>query len=325
MMAHTDRHLRYLLRLISRRVMLYSEMLTTGALLHGDPERRLAFDPAEHPLALQLGGSDPAALAAAAHIAEDAGYDEVNLNLGCPSERVQSGRFGACLMAEPELVADCVGAMLAAVRIPVTVKTRIGIDARDSYEELAAFVARLAAAGCGTFIVHARKAWLSGLSPKQNRELPPLRHEVVHRLKRDFPALEIILNGGIRSVAEARAQLEHVDGVMIGRAACSNPFLLAQADREIFGATTAAPERHEVLLRYTDYAERQLAAGALLPRISRHLLGVFQGRPGARAFRRHLATRGTRPGAGVEVLRQALALAQDRQARHGLVLEEFAG
>jgi tRNA-dihydrouridine synthase A len=305
MMAHTDRHFRFLLRLISSRVMLYTEMLTTGALLRGDPARRLAFDPAEHPVGIQLGGSDPRALAESARIAEGAGFDEVNLNVGCPSDRVSSGRFGACLMAEPELVAECAASMLAAVRIPVSVKSRIGIDDRDGYEDLARFVGIVAAAGCNIFIVHARKAWLRGLSPRQNREVPPLRLDLVHRLKREFPHLEIIVNGGVGSLEEARRQLAGVDGVMIGRAACVNPYLLAGADREIFGMGAGLPSRRAVFSRFVDYAEARFAEGEAVHHVARHALGLLQGQPGARSFRRLLSSRPRDPG----VLREALEFA----------------
>lgn len=307
MMAHTDRHFRYLLRLLSGRVMLYSEMLTTGAVLNGDPSRRLAFDPSEHPVGLQLGGSDPVELARAAAVAEATGYDEINLNVGCPSDRVREGRIGACLMAEPRLVAECVAAMRTAVRIPVTVKSRIGIDDRDSYEDLVRFIEPVAAAGCTVFIVHARKACLNGLSPRENREIPPLRHEYVHRLKREFPHLEIILNGGICSLAEVKEHLAHVDGVMIGRAACDDPYVLAGADREIFGTRTLPATRHEVLERFMDYMETRLALGDALHGMARHALGLFHGQPGARAFRRRLSLQSTSPGAGIEVMREALA------------------
>jgi tRNA-dihydrouridine synthase A len=307
MMEWTDRHCRYLLRLISRRAVLYTEMVTTGALVHGHAERHLRYDPAEHPVALQLGGSDPAELAHCAHMGAAAGYDEINLNVGCPSDRVQSGRFGACLMAEPALVADCVAAMVEAVDIPVTVKTRIGIDERDSYEHLAAFVARVAGAGCRCFIVHARKAWLQGLSPKENREVPPLRYELVHRLKQDFPQLEIVVNGGLKDLEACAAQLEHVDGVMVGRAAYHNPYLLAEVDRRFHGEAGMPPSEEAVVEHYIEYVERELAQGVPLSRMSRHLVGLFAGRPGARAWRRVLSEGATCKGAGSEVIRAALA------------------
>ena len=318
MMERTDRHCRYFLRLISRRALLYTEMVTSAALVHGDRARLLAFDPAEHPLALQLGGSDPRELALAARIGAEAGYDEINLNVGCPSDRVQSGRFGACLMAEPGLVADCVVAMGAAVDLPVTVKCRIGIDDQDSEAALDRFVAEVAAAGCRTFIVHARKAWLQGLSPKENREVPPLDYGRVYALKRARPDLQIILNGGIVGLDDCAGHLDHVDGVMLGRAAYQDPYLLARVDREIFGDIAPVPSRAEILERFMPYAAGQLARGVRLHQMTRHLLGLYQGRPGARAFRRHLSEQGSRPGAGVGVLRQALALVEGAPAAPAL-------
>jgi tRNA-dihydrouridine synthase A len=306
MMDWTDRHERYFLRLIAGRALLYTEMIPTGAILRGDPARALRFDPAEHPVALQLGGCDPEELARCAGLGAARGYDEVNLNVGCPSDRVQSARFGACLMAEPELVAACVRAMRGATEAPVTVKTRIGIDQQDSYEFLCRFVEAVAAAGCGTLILHARKAWLSGLSPKQNREVPPLRYEVVHCVKADFPELEIILNGGIRTLDQAQAQLPHVDGVMIGREAYHNPFVLAEWERALLGVAEPAPGRVEIAARLLPYIERECAAGTPLFAITRHILGLFNGLPGARAWRRHLSEAARRPGAGAEVIREAL-------------------
>ncbi len=306
MMDWTDRHDRYFLRLITRHALLYTEMVTTGAILHGDRERLLGYDPAEQPLVLQLGGSDPVELAACAVIAEDLGYREVNLNVGCPSDRVQSGRFGACLMAEPELVAECVAAMQAAVDIPVTVKTRIGIDDKDSYAELTHFVAVNATAGCRTFIIHARKAWLKGLSPKQNREIPPLRYEVVYQLKEDFPELEIVINGGISTLDQVQEHLEVVDGVMLGRAAYQNPYVLAQVDRRFFAETKNTPTRHQIIERLIPYVEQQLCRGVYLSSITRHILGLFQGQPGARTWRRYLSENTHRPGAGAEVILAAL-------------------
>lgn len=306
MLDWTDRHYRYFIRLLSRHTLLYTEMVTTGAILRGDRQRLLAHDPTEHPLALQLGGSDPAELARCARIAADWGYDEINLNVGCPSDRVQSGRFGACLMAEPDLVAACVAAMRAATDLPVTVKTRIGIDERDSYQELADFVRRVAAGGCTVFIVHARKAWLSGLSPKENREIPPLRHEVVHRLKRDFPELTIVLNGGLTTLEQVTEHLQQVDGVMIGRAAYENPYLLAEVDRRFFGSSAPPPNRHQVVRALLPYLEERLRAGTPLQCMTRPILGLFQGIPGARAWRRVLSERAWRHGAGVEVVEAAL-------------------
>ena len=286
MLDCTDRHFRYFARLLSRHAWLYTEMVPVTALLHGEPERWLVHDPAEHPVALQLGGSDPSLLARAAALGEAAGFAEINLNVGCPSDRVQAGRFGACLIAEPELVAECVAAMRARARIPVTAKTRIGIDHRDRYEDLHRFVSTVAAAGCKVFVVHARKAWLKGLSPRQNRRVPPLRHEFVHRLKADFPALEIVLNGGLRDLSDAHAHLEHVDGVMLGRAVAENPFLLAGVDPLFYGTPAPLTSRHAALRAYLPYAERQVAQGVPPRRVLRPLVGLFQGCPGARAWRR---------------------------------------
>ncbi len=291
-MARTDRHYRYLARLISRRAMLYSEMITTGALLQGNASRYLAYDAAEHPLALQLGGCVPADMARCARLAEEANYDEVNINVGCPSSRVKAARFGACLMAEPKVVADCVAAMRAAVKIPVTVKTRIGIDSQDSFEALANFIDVVSVAGCETFIIHARKAWLNGLSPRENRELPPLRYEVVYLCKRLFPRLEIIINGGIKTLAQAKKHLTFVDGVMLGRAAYHNPYLLAAVDRAFYNAMNAPLTRDEVLERYLLYLEAQRAQGVSPGRIVPCLMGLFQGQPGARAWRRFLSEDG---------------------------------
>ena len=305
MLDWTDRHYRYFARLITRHTLLYTEMVTTGALVHGERERFLRFDRAEHPLALQLGGSEPAEMAACARMGADWGYDEINMNVGCPSDRVQSGRFGACLMAEPALVADCVAAMKAAVNVPVTVKTRIGIDQRDSFEELATFTEQVAAAGCDALIVHARKAWLQGLSPKENRDVPPLRYDVVLRLKEAFPRLPMVINGGITTMAQARAHLERVDGVMIGREAYQNPWILAAADAEVFGDRAPPPTPMAVLDGILPYIERRLAEGVPLNTITRHLLGLFHGRPGAKAWRRHLSEHAHRSGAGFGVLLDA--------------------
>jgi tRNA-dihydrouridine synthase A len=294
-------------------VWLYPETITTGAILHGDRARFLAFDPAEHPVALQLGGSDPADMAACAVEGERAGYDEINMNVGCPSDRTQSGRMGACLMGEFDTVAKCVEAMRRAVDVPVTVKTRIGIDDHDSYEFLADFVRRVADAGCETFIVHARKAWLSGLSPKENREVPPLRYDVVHALKVDFPQLRIELNGGLTSLDSAQAELsppvEHglaLDGAMLGRAAYDDPYLLASLDRVVFGVDVPIPSRDDVVLALCEYVDREVTAGAYLSRVTRHIMGLYRGLPNARAWRRYLGEASRREGAASEVLRASL-------------------
>ena len=308
MMDRTDRHMRFFLRLLSRRTLLYTEMITAAAVAHGDIERHLGFDAREQPVALQLGGSDANQLAHAARLAEAFGYVEVNLNVGCPSDKVQTGRFGACLMAEPDLVADLCAAMIAATKLPVTVKTRIGIDDKDSYEELVAFVERVSAAGVSSFTVHARKAWLTGLSPKENREIPPLDYPRVHRLKRDFPNLEIAINGGIRSLDEASGQLAHIDGVMIGRAAVDDPYILAEADREIFGdADAPMPTRRAIVEGLFSYAEELASRNVPFHRLGRHIHGLFAGRPGGRAWRRVLSEQGHGAGAGPDVLRAALA------------------
>jgi tRNA-dihydrouridine synthase A len=288
MMDWTDRHCRYFHRLLAPSALLYTEMVTTGAVIHGDRLRLLGYNPEEHPLALQLGGSEPAELARCAKIAQDAGYDEVNLNVGCPSDRVQRGRFGACLMLEPELVRDCVAAMREAVDLPVTVKSRLGVDDHDSYGYFSDFVCRVAESGCGVFIIHARKAWLSGLSPRENREVPALRYEWVERLKREQPGLAIVLNGGIRSVGDARQHLDTFDGIMVGRAAYQNPWLLADLQASVFGVGSPA-DREAVVLAMSDYLERQIAAGMPVKHVSRHLLGLFQGQPGARRWRRYIS------------------------------------
>jgi tRNA-dihydrouridine synthase A len=307
MMDWTDRHCRYFLRLIARRVLLYTEMVPTGAILRGPRARVLRFDPAERPLALQLGGADPDDLARAAEHGAACGYDEINLNVGCPSDRVQSARFGACLMAEPRLVASCLRAMRAAAGVPVTVKTRIGIDESDSYAFLRRFVATVADAGCATVIIHARKAWLAGLSPKENREIPPLRYELVHRIKADFPSLEVIVNGGIRTLEQARGQLAEVDGVMLGRQAYQDPYALAAWQRELLAADEPVPSRAEVVERLISYVERELAEGTPLKAMTRHIFGLFNGLPGARAWRRHLSEAAHRADAGSEVIIAALA------------------
>jgi tRNA-dihydrouridine synthase A len=312
MMDWTDRHCRVFHRLMSRRARLYTEMLTTGAIIHGDRRRLLGFDPSEHLVALQLGGSDPADLADAAKIGEDFGYDEINLNVGCPSDRVKDGRFGACLMAEPALVADGVAAMKRAVKIPVTVKCRIGIDDQDSEVALDVLARGVVAAGADALVVHARKAWLNGLSPKENRDIPPLDYDRVYRLKAALPHVPVIINGGIGSVAEAARHLDHVDGVMLGRAAYQEPWRLLDVDPELFGEAAPYATMKDVFEAMFPYIEGQLAQGAKLHAMTRHFVGAFHGVPGARAFRRHLAEKGVKPGAGVDVLRDAIALVEDR-------------
>jgi tRNA-dihydrouridine synthase A len=302
MMDWTDRHCRYFHRLISQHALLYTEMVTTGALIHGDSHRFLQFNAEEHPLALQLGGSNPQDLATCAKMAEDYGYDEVNLNVGCPSERVQNGRFGACLMLEPELVAECVVTMQQAVAIPVTVKSRIGVDDKDSYEALVNFVATIAQAGCSTFIVHARKAWLSGLSPKQNREVPPLRYDTVYQLKTDFPHLEIILNGGISTLEQADEVLQYVDGVMVGREAYHNPYMLAEVDNRFYGVQREVLLREDILESLIPYVQQQLQAGVRLNSVARHILGLFHGMPGGRLWRRQISENACKPLADETVL-----------------------
>jgi tRNA-dihydrouridine synthase A len=312
MMDWTDRHCRVFHRLMTRQARLYSEMLTTGAIIHGDRQRLLGFDVSEHPVALQLGGSGPRDLASAARIGEDFGYDEINLNVGCPSDRVKDGRFGACLMAEPELVAQGVGAMKHAVRIPVTVKCRIGIDDQDTEIALDALARGVVAAGADALIVHARKAWLNGLSPKQNRDIPPLDYDRVYRLKTALPDVPVIINGGVTSIAQARQHLLHVDGVMLGRAAYQEPWQLLQADPELFGEAAPHASMKGVFEAMMPYIEDQLARGTRLHSITRHFVGAFHGVPGARAFRRHLAENGVKIGAGVNVLRDAIALVEDQ-------------
>jgi tRNA-dihydrouridine synthase A len=301
MMDWTDRHCRFFLRQFSPRVLLYTEMIVANAILRGDREHLLGFDPAEHPLALQLGGSEPQVLARAATIGEESGYDEVNLNVGCPSDRVQNATFGACLMAKPGLVADCVRAMREAVRIPVTVKTRIGIDNRDDYDFLRAFVHEVAAAGCKVFVIHARKAILQGLSPKENREVPPLYYERAWRLKRDRPDLTIVVNGGLRTVPQVALQWQQVDGVMLGREAYHNPYLLSALHCAAFDDGFRAPSPQEVVARMQDYAAVQLGRGVPLRAVTRHMLGMLSGRAGARAWRRTLSE-GAARGAGTPLL-----------------------
>lgn len=307
MLDWTDRHCRMFHRGLTQRTLLYSEMITTGAILHGDRDRHLGFSTPEHPVALQLGGSDAQALAECARIGTDYGYDEINLNCGCPSDRVSSGSFGACLMGTPDVVARAVEAMRGATHLPVTVKHRIGIDDLDTYEHLTHFVKTVEAAGCTTFIVHARKAWLKGLSPKENREIPPLRYNVVQQLRSDFPHLTIVLNGGIGSLAQAAEALSWADGVMIGRAAYQEPFLLAAADRDLFGDQAPPVSRGEAIERYLPYVAEQLAQGQPFHRMLRHTLGLFAGQPGARHYRRVLSEQGHKASAGLEVVREALS------------------
>src|SRR5690349_16075244 len=311
MMEWTDRHCRFFHRLLTRRALIYTEMVTTGAVLHGDRQRRIGFDPAEHPVALQLGGCDPRALAECARIGADFGYDEINLNVGCPSDRVQEGRFGACLMAEPVLVGEGVAAMKAAVRIPVTVKCRIGIDDQDPEESLDAFTRTVVSAGADALIVHARKAWLDGLSPRENRDIPPLDYERVYRLKRANPTLQIAINGGIASLAAAAEHLRHVDGVMMGRAAYQVPWRLLAVDADLFGAPATCDTPRQAALALVSYIEREVARGTRLNAITRHAVGLFHAVPGARLFRRHLATEGVKPGAGAQTFLDALALVRD--------------
>jgi tRNA-dihydrouridine synthase A len=313
MMDWTDTHCRVLHRLLTARTLLYTEMVTADAVLHGDRARLLDFDAGEHPVALQLGGSEPDKLAEAARIGADFGYDEINLNVGCPSDRVQSGRFGACLMRELALVAECVAAMVQAAPVPVTVKCRIGVDEQDPEIALRDLIGRCAAAGVSTFAVHARKAWLDGLSPKENRDVPPLDYELVYHVKRENPELFIILNGGVQSLDQAEAHLAHVDGVMLGRAAYQTPAILAEIDARFFGGVPRALD--EVVEDYCAYVEKKLAEGVRLHAMTRHMLGLFQGRPGARAFRRHLSENAVRDGAGIAALRGALSfLKPDREA-----------
>ena len=315
MMDWTDRHCRVFHRGLTRQALLYTEMVTALAVIHGDRERLIGFSDSEHPIALQLGGSEPAKLAEAARIGEGFGYDEINLNAGCPSDRVQEGRFGACLMAEPELVATCVAAMQRAVKIPVTVKCRIGIDDQDSEADFQRFIDTVADAGCRTFIVHARKAWLSGLSPKENREIPPLDYGRVYRLKAARPDLEIVINGGIETLDACTAHLAHVDGVMLGRAAYHTPYMLAEVDRLFFASSAPVPSRAEALTVLLPYAEAHIARGGKLSNITRHVLGMFHGQPGGRLFRRHLSEQGVKAGAGADVLLEALQIAAGRARR----------
>lgn len=311
MMDYTDRHFRYIMRRLTKYTLLYTEMITTQALIHGDRHKLLDFSPEEKPVALQLGGDNPKQLAECARLGEDWGYDEINLNVGCPSNRVQEGHFGACLMAQPELVASCVAAMKAAVKIPVTVKHRIGIDDRDSYEDLANFVRIVSEAGCDRFIVHARKAWLQGLSPKENREIPPLRYEDVYRLKQEFPHLTIVINGGIKTLPEIKQHLQKVDGVMIGRAAIDNPYLFASVDQEIYGVNRPVATREEIIESLYDYIDYWTGQKVKLNTITRHLLNIFAGQPGSKVWKRHLTENGNRCHCGSLVVRRALQLRKE--------------
>ncbi|WP_229381075.1 tRNA dihydrouridine(20/20a) synthase DusA [Shewanella psychropiezotolerans] len=304
MLDWTDRHYRYLARIMSTELLLYTEMVTTGAIIHGKGDY-LAYNSEENPLALQLGGSNPQDLATCAKLAAERGYDEINLNVGCPSDRVQSGRFGACLMAEPKVVAECVTAMKQVVDIPVTVKTRIGIDDQDSYEFLTEFVDTVSDVGCDTFIVHARKAWLQGLSPKQNREIPPLDYQRVYRLKQDYPKLHISINGGVKTLDECREHLLHIDGVMVGREAYQNPYILAEVDQLLCGSNKPVLSRDAVLEKFIPYIEKHLVDGGRLNHITRHMTGMFQGEPGSRAWRRYISENAHKQGAGIEVIEQA--------------------
>jgi tRNA-dihydrouridine synthase A len=314
MMEWTDRHCRFFHRLLTRHALLYTEMITTSAVIRGDRARLLAYDPAEHPVALQLGGCDPNALAQCARLAEDMGYDEVNLNVGCPSDRVKEGRFGACLMAEPALVGDCVAAMKVAVSIPITVKCRLGIDDQDPEESLEALTGQLKANGVDALIVHARKAWLKGLSPRDNREVPPLDHDRIHRLKRAHPDLAIVVNGGISSVEEAAYHLKNVDGAMMGRAAYQEPARLLSVDPLLFGRPAPFESPQAATQAFIGYIERELARGTRLHAMTRHILGLFRAAPGARAFRRHLAIEAVKPGAGAGIVTEALAMMLDTGA-----------
>ncbi len=307
MMDWTDRHCRAFHCVLSRRARLYTEMVTTGAVIHGPRERLLGFSAVEHPVAVQLGGSDPKDLAEAARICAEFGYDEINLNVGCPSDRVQNGRFGACLMQEPKLVGDCVAAMKAAVSLPVTVKCRIGVDDQDTEEALSRLTDCVVAAGCDELTVHARKAWLQGLSPKENRDIPPLDYPRVYRLKQARPDLPIAINGGIKTMAEVHEHLKHVDGVMLGRVAYHEPEILLAVDSELYGEAAPVADGFEAVQAYEPYVAEQLEKGERLHNITRHMLGLFTGRPGARAYRRHLATEAVKPGAGLQTLREAVA------------------
>ena len=308
MLDCTDRHDRYFMRLFSKHILLYSEMITTSAILHGDRDYLLGFDETEHPVAVQLGGSDPEVLSQTAKICEDYGYDEINLNVGCPSDRVQSGAFGACLMAQPELVAECVVAMKSATSLPVTVKHRTGIDDQDSWDELVKFTQLQVDAGVDALIIHARKAWLSGLSPKQNRDIPPLQYDWVYKLKQMFSDTEIIINGGIKTLEQCQLHLQHVDGVMLGREPYANPFMLANIDAELFGEPAEPVDRLQILQQFYPYIESKMIKGMKLSHVIRHIIGLFHGQPNGRLWRRYLSENSYKKGAGVEVIQQAAKL-----------------
>ncbi len=307
MMDWSDRHYRFFMRLITKRALLYTEMITTGAIIHGDRDRFLRYNAEEHPIAIQLGGSDPEQLEKCATIVTDYGYDEINLNVGCPSDRVQSGRFGACLMAEPDLVAECVASMKNKTDLPITVKTRLGIDDRDSYEELYEFVKKVSESGCETFILHARKAWLNGLSPKENRNIPPLQYDVVYQIKKDFPDLEIIINGGVKTMREIDTHLQQIDGAMIGREAYHNPYILAEVDQLFYKENTTPLSRSEVIDQFIEYADQQIEHGVHIKHMTRHILGLFQGQPGAKKWRRYISENAYKKGANSDVITKALA------------------
>lgn len=319
MLDWTTRHQRYFMRLMTKHSLLYTEMITTGALIYGDRDRYLQYNKEEHPIALQLGGSDPKDMFQCAKMAEDYGYDEVNINVGCPSERVQKGAFGACLMLEPELIAECIGEMkVATSNTLMTVKSRIGVDNHDSYEALTQFIDVISTAGCQTFIVHARKAWLKGLSPKENREVPPLHYETVYQLKQDFPEIEFVINGGIKTLEESNDHLKYTDGVMLGREAYHNPYLLAQVDQLIYNIEGVVPTRQQILELFIEYVEKQLQRGVPLSHMTRHILGLFHAQPGAKAWRRHLSENASKRGAGLEVLQRAKIIQQELQKEFDL-------
>lgn len=308
MLDWTDRHERYFLRLMSRHAYLYTEMVTTGALIHGDRHRYLQFNPEEQPVSLQLGGSDPKDLAECAKMAEDYGYNEVNINVGCPSERVQKGAFGACLMAEPQLIAECIDTMRSAVNIPITVKNRLAIDEQDEEKSLRQFIAVVSEAGCETFIIHARKAWLKGLSPKENRDVPPLNYELVYQIKRENPVLNIIINGGIKTIEDSLKHVQAVDGVMLGREVYHNPYLMVEVDAKLYDDEDKMLSRKQILEQYFSYIEQQMRQGVYFKHMSRHLLGLFQGQPGAKAWRRYISENAYKEGAGIEILQYAMDL-----------------